>query len=207
MKPYKVQAGDCLASIAAEHHTSWRALWDANPKLRALRKDPGILYPGDIIFVPNAQPTWFPSATGQRHTFVTHRRTSPVRVRFLKGDDSPRGKTEIRLVIDGDEQKRNTDEEGYVTFDIPALAKRGKLYIGADPMSYPVTFGDLDPHDTETGAQARLRHLAYYMHRVDGDIGAWTRRALRAFQLDANIEPTAELDGPTFDALFKRFGS
>jgi len=207
MTRYEVQRGDCLANIAARFKTTWKALWDANPALRELRKQPGVLYPGDIVEIPSTPVPVFVVETNKVHTFIVTRPVHDLRVRFAAGHEHPYANTSIRLEIDGALQETTTDGDGFATFKIPAGAREGKAYLGDDEFGFPVRFGDLDPVDTDTGLQARLRHLGYYMNEVDNDVGPWTRRALLAFQLDASLDPTGEYDDATRRELEKRSGA
>lgn len=45
----RVEAGDTLVRLAAEHGTTWRALWDGN---RGVVRDPNLIYPGQRLAVP-----------------------------------------------------------------------------------------------------------------------------------------------------------
>ncbi|MBI4950473.1 MAG: LysM peptidoglycan-binding domain-containing protein [Myxococcales bacterium] len=55
---YTVQPGDYLVKIAAEHGTTWEAIWShpANAELRQKRGSPDILYPGDVLAIEAAAP-------------------------------------------------------------------------------------------------------------------------------------------------------
>ncbi|MBI4953975.1 MAG: LysM peptidoglycan-binding domain-containing protein [Myxococcales bacterium] len=50
---YTVRPGDYLVKIAAEHGTTWQAIWDhpSNAELRRRRGSPDILYPGDVLAI------------------------------------------------------------------------------------------------------------------------------------------------------------
>ena len=52
---YVVKYGDYLTKIASEHGTTWQAIWNhpANAELRAKRGSPDILYPGDVLQIPD----------------------------------------------------------------------------------------------------------------------------------------------------------
>lgn len=50
---YTVRSGDYLIKIAAEHGTTWQAIWNhpANSALRGRRAGPKELYPGDVLAI------------------------------------------------------------------------------------------------------------------------------------------------------------
>jgi len=54
MPEYIVKQGDCINSIAYEFGFFPKTIWDHsnNSSLKKLRKDPGILYEGDKVFIP-----------------------------------------------------------------------------------------------------------------------------------------------------------
>ena len=55
MPEHMVVAGDCILSIAEENGFQWKTIWNhaANSKLKADRGDPNVLFPGDVVFVPD----------------------------------------------------------------------------------------------------------------------------------------------------------
>ncbi len=55
----------------------------------------------------------------------------------------------------------------------------------------------LDPCSEVTGAQGRLHLLGYGVGSIDGELGARTQAALRAFQAEHDLEVTGELDDAT----------
>ncbi len=52
---YTVEQGDCLDSIAFAHDFFPDTIWNHPPNaaIRAERKDPNILYPGDVLTIPD----------------------------------------------------------------------------------------------------------------------------------------------------------
>ena len=56
--PYTVQSGDWLQKIAEEHgFESWRDLYNHpdNAAFRAKRPDPDVIYPGDVVMIPDRE--------------------------------------------------------------------------------------------------------------------------------------------------------
>jgi peptidoglycan hydrolase-like protein with peptidoglycan-binding domain len=71
--------------------------------------------------------------------------------------------------------------------------------------SYSTSFYQSTPPRTNrrtiAGAQYQLMRSGYYRGRIDGNYGAETAFALRAFQSNAGLVPTGRLDRQTVDAL------
>jgi hypothetical protein len=76
MSEYTVVSGDNLTRIAARHHIHhWQAIYLAaeNAAFRALRPNPDLIYPGDVIHIPRLDEV---SSLDQRPVFV--RRDVPL---------------------------------------------------------------------------------------------------------------------------------
>ncbi len=86
MPEHKVKKGDCLLSIAAQYGISWEKIWNhpKNTKLRQQRQDPNILYPGDIVFVPDKEIKELEAATEQKYQFRKKEATAKLRIRILE---------------------------------------------------------------------------------------------------------------------------
>ena len=54
MRPYVVRQGEHLAGIAARYGFDPQPVWEheANSELREQRRDPQILAPGDLLYIP-----------------------------------------------------------------------------------------------------------------------------------------------------------
>lgn len=68
MPEYAVKQGDCMESIAQKFGLFWEKIWNhpKNVKLNEQRKDPNVLYPGDVVFVPEKEDKEESGATEQR---------------------------------------------------------------------------------------------------------------------------------------------
>ena len=66
MPNHTVVQGECLSSIAAKAGFTVDALWNLpeNAQLKSTRKDPNVLYPGDVVFVPDPRPKLISKSTG-----------------------------------------------------------------------------------------------------------------------------------------------
>jgi len=87
--------GECIYSIAADEGHKWENVWDApeNADLKAARRNPGALLPGDALTLPDKRPKQAEVSTGQSHTFKFGKSTT-IEFRLLgrmpdAGEDEP----------------------------------------------------------------------------------------------------------------------
>ncbi|BBO81497.1 hypothetical protein DSCO28_20630 [Desulfosarcina ovata subsp. sediminis] len=206
---HRVQAGECISSIAAEAGLPWKTIWydDNNADLRQRRQNPNALLPGDSVVV---RPVDLKSETGgteQRHRFRKH--DIPVRLRLRLLDlGEPCANTPYTLTIEGQTINGQTDSDGRLEVTLPPSARSGEFVLRTDDLERKVSLaiGDLDPADTISGAQGRLWNLGYNVGPIDGNLGPRTRNTLKMFQKNNNLEITGELDDATHDALISQFG-
>ncbi|MDI7259578.1 MAG: peptidoglycan-binding protein [Thermodesulfobacteriota bacterium] len=86
MPEYKVKQGDCISSIATRHGLFWEKVWNhpKNAKLKEKRKDPNILYPGDVVFVPDKDKKEESGGTEQKHRFRKKGTPAKLRLRLMR---------------------------------------------------------------------------------------------------------------------------
>ena len=209
MSEHVVQPGECISSIAYHHGIPIEALSEANPDLEAERGEFGILAEGDVVVLPERVPKNVQLGSTGSHRIRLHRTANPVTLRFTRVSGAPQPAQRVVLTVDGVAavQERTTDDDGRVTFMIPARALKGTIVLGDPGVSMPVVFGELDPISTTRGVQSRLKHLGYYSRDVDGKLGPYTYQAVRAFQKENGLSVTSELDPPTRDLLVLRAGT
>jgi len=87
MPNHTVAQGECLSSIAAQAGFTVDTLWNLpqNAQLKQLRKDPNVLYPNDVVFIPDKRLKEIPSATEKRHPFVKKGSAAKLKIRLLDG--------------------------------------------------------------------------------------------------------------------------
>lgn len=206
-----VSAGECLSSIAYEHGHHWKTILTAveNAELRSVRTNHHVLLPGDRLTIPPIRPKEENAGTDERHTYVLRGVPEIFRLRLLDEADEPRANLHYTLVIDGRISEGTTDAEGELKHSIPPNARRATIVIdsGEEQEEIELRLGDLNPKDTITGVQARLRNLGFDCGNVDGVLGPKTRKALHRFQRRSRLEPTGEPDDATINALEGLHGS
>lgn len=86
MPDYKVKQGDCISSIATRHGLFWEKVWNhpKNSRLKEQRKDPNILYAGDVVFVPEKDKKEESGATEQKHRFRKKGTPAKLRLRIME---------------------------------------------------------------------------------------------------------------------------
>ncbi|MCM8799029.1 MAG: peptidoglycan-binding protein [Candidatus Omnitrophica bacterium] len=206
MTEYIVKQGDCLSSIANKFGLFWEKIWNhpQNSQLKELRKDPNILFPGDVVYIPDKEEKEEAVATGQKHRF--RRKGVPEKLELilcLEGE--PRRNEEYELEIDGVFTSAKSDGEGKVSISIPPGARKGKLILIRTGEEFNLDLGHLDPITEITGIQARLVNLGFDVE-VTGKWDEKSKEALRLFQKQNKLEPSGEIDETTRNKLKEVYG-
>lgn len=86
MPIHVVQQGECVNSIAYRHGFAWETVWKdpQNAGLRRKRQIPGVLSPGDEIFIPELRSREESCATEKRHRFKVKGVPAKLRLRLMK---------------------------------------------------------------------------------------------------------------------------
>lgn len=118
----------------------------------------------------------------------------------------PRANVKYLLTIDGVTSEGWTDGEGKIIRPIPPNAQAGHLVVGdatkdEELQEFDLVLGDLDPVETMTGVQQRLRNLGFDPGPIDGEMGPLTSEAIAKFQALCEMEVTGELDDATRQRL------
>jgi N-acetylmuramoyl-L-alanine amidase len=208
MPEHVIQQGDCITSIAWQYGFSPEKIWGLpqNAGLKKLRKDPNVLFPGDVVFIPQKEPKLLDRATGKRHKFKVKGLAAKLRIRLLD-NYKPRKNEHYKLLIDESEFSGQTDGDGWLVQVIPPNAQQGTLVLKDGAEEHPLQLGHLDPIDEISGVQARLRNLGFYSGSIDGEMSDDLETALAGFQRKHNLSHTGQPDQSTKDALKAAYGS
>ena len=211
---HTVVQGECLASIAQKHgFADWRLIYDdpSNADFRKARPNPHIIYPGDVLFVPDKRIKTLAAATGQRHVFRIKRPDCHLRVIVRDEEGQPVASKKFKLTVSGQSIEGTTAADGLIDKPVPADAEEGQLAVwaegdGFEPDEWTVRLGYIDPIETLSGIQARLNNLGYSCGPVDGTDGTLTQAAVRAFQSDHGLKVDGVAGPKTQSSLAQEYG-
>lgn len=201
---HKVVPGDSTTSIGFRYGFFPKTLWDLpdNAALKKLRKDPDVLFPGDVVHVPDKQVKEVDGAINQTHRFRRKGVPAPFRVRLLKRDGTPYANEPYELRVDETTRQGKTDADGYVAEVVSPDARQGRLTLTSAKRVYWFGMGELNPIETVSGLQARLNNLGFTCPR-DGKFDAGTREAVKRFQKTYGLPIRGEVDAATRQKLFE----
>jgi hypothetical protein len=194
---YTVQQGDCLSSIAKQFgFVDWQTIYNdgLNSQFRKLRPDPSVLFPGDLLQIPDKKSKVELRQTAMVHVFQLAKKETRLRMIVRDINGQPLGGKRYKLTVEGEDHEGVLPDDALLDQPIPADALQGELKVWAeddypdDPDTWALKLGHLDPVEQLTGVQARLNNLGYDCGPVDGINGPRTEAAVRAFQKDHGLD-------------------
>lgn len=210
-----VKQGEYLSQIARDYgFASYLTLWNYadNAELKKKRKHPNILYPGDMVVIPDRGERVEARSTDKKHTFQARQETLRLRLQIENTYSEPVSGTDCILSVDSKELSTTSDEDGTVEWKIPrgateaVLLVKERLKIKGTAVAVwyqvPVHVGHLDPVEEASGQMARLANLGYYRlpgEEIDDDE---FRSAVEEFQCDCQLSVDGII-GPKTQAKLK----
>jgi N-acetylmuramoyl-L-alanine amidase len=213
---HTIRQGETLTLIASQNgFRDWRTIYNdpANAAFRTKRPNPDVLFPGDVIIIPDKQHKTENAPTGTRTKFATKSMKLFLRVTLKDFTGKPPGNRRYTLRVDGQSIgpiARRTKPNGLIEQEVPFGAKTARIRIAN--CIWDLDLAHLNPMDRVTdngvtGVQGRLGNLGYDVGPVDGHLGPKTRAALRRFQQDQGLPAvTGQLDSATEAALIAKHG-
>lgn len=207
-RQHRVRQGECLSSIAARYGFFPETLWNLpeNADLANLRQDMNVLFPGDVLFIPDKHPKTESGATEQKHRFRKKNTPAMLRIQLLDMDDNPRTGVNYTLEIDGNLMSGTTDGDGKLEHSIPSDATSGNL-IPENEDAIPLKLGGLDPIDSISGVKQRLSNLGYECGDPNDRMDEELEEALTDFQRKYELAESGRIDQATKDKLQEIHGS
>jgi N-acetylmuramoyl-L-alanine amidase len=186
MPYHQVQQGEWMGSIAAQYGFAlWRPIWKLaeNADLRSKRTDPELLFPGDLVWIPEVKQNFVARPTDSPHKFTRLNDRAKLRLRIVDVDRFIRAFGPIPYLLemeDGSTQSGEISREGQeIEVDLSLRAEKGTLQMrGVEP----ILIGGLDPLNTVSGMQGRLQNLGFDPGPIDNIAGPLTASAVREFQ-------------------------
>jgi hypothetical protein len=201
--PYVIRQGDHLAFLAHKFGFNADAVWNhpSNADLKNLRQAPNILWPTDILHIPDdlvTEPETHSLVMGQTNTFVSSAvPTVTVTIQFTDPSLASQAFTVPEL---SDLSPNPTGADGTATFDVPVTQRSFTIVFTASGVAFAFNVGYLDPVKTLSGVFQRLQNLGYIDRGTGGtqniDIDK-VREALRAFK---GSQPSASSSSPPASA-------
>ncbi|MCC7374822.1 MAG: LysM peptidoglycan-binding domain-containing protein [Verrucomicrobiales bacterium] len=205
---YTVLQGDHIEKIAAKHRLTFKKIWDhaQNSELRALRKNPNVLQPGDRLFLPDATLRVEDASTNARHRFQAKLPKLWLRLDLKKFFSQNLTVDHCRIYVDSDWHELPIPENGIIEVRIPPKLDEAILEIR--DLTYIIKIGELDPVERPLGQIERLRNLGYYVG-TNGDtaLEVCLKGAVWRFQSDYGLKPTGHCDEVTQGKLLQVHGS
>ncbi len=228
-----VAQGEYLPLIALHYgFHDYRVIWEhpSNAALRASRRNPNVLLPGDQIVIPDRTPGTAGAATGRVNAFVAGEDALALNVDFEDASRKPLASRDGVLSLGGRDAtgsfvrakpiSTTTDGDGRLhqpfsgSFVDRAAPTEGAFEMPAQPTSPPAAFrlliGNLDPVDAPSGQQARLNNLGYFAGYAESDVDQleW---ATEEFQCDEKLKDRGLFEDrrknlPTWNHLGRRHG-
>ncbi len=204
MNTHVVSQGECLATIAKRYYfADWRTLYDHpdNAPLKRKRPNPNLLYPGDVLVIPDKQPKQDTVASKLKHQYTLRTLETILRLKVADDEGAAYANRRYQLTFDGAAFEGITGADGLIEHPVAPDADKAELLVWLEdegpPYPWSLAVGHLDPVEDVSGVQARLNNLGFSCGRVDGVLGPKTRAALRAFQASSGLEVTGENSSAT----------
>jgi putative peptidoglycan binding protein/LysM domain-containing protein len=213
MPNHTVKQGECLSSIAAKYgFGDWKALYDdpGNAALKKKRPNPHLLFPGDVVSIPEKKKKQATVKTGQALKLSVKVPARELKLTLHAPDGTPLKNEPYALESEEIFLVGKTDGSGKLEVSVPAKVEALVLQVGGH--TWKLELGHLNPMDNSdddsvSGAQARLRNLGYDPGPADGKLGPRTSRAICAFERAQGLEVTGKLGKKTLDKLKEVHGA
>jgi N-acetylmuramoyl-L-alanine amidase len=214
---YTVVQGDTILRIAKAHgFAKSDSIYQHadNAAYRELRPNPNVIYPGDIINIPDKTPKVVRRATNKTHRFVVSKpEVETLKIKLQnKAGDALQGKR-ITLSVGAQDLDVELGADGLLSIDLPEGTEcEGELKVFFSPSdteptcTFMLELGHLDPVDELSGVQARCNLLGHDCGVVDGIMGSNTRQGIKAFQTHNSLEVDGIAGPLTQQALQKAYG-
>jgi LysM repeat protein len=196
VQPYVVRQGDYLLKLASQFGFDADTVWGdpENQQLNTLRTDPNILFPGDVLQIPDpvaADPTSL--TPGSTNNFVSTPPTATLQVQFIGADGSPLASAAYQIQELPALTGQQTDGSGLATIQVPVSYETLTVVFTDSGAAYQLQVGDMDPINSLSGIFKRLQNLGFIANDMDFDPTNFhvLRSALYLFQQSVSPSPAS----------------
>ena len=195
----QINLGDSIPSLAKDAGHFWPTVRDhpANAELKALRKNPNVLNPGDEVFIPEIEVVEKSKSSDQKHKFKLKGEKLKYKLRLMRLGEPRKGEKYTLILDSGKSIEGSTDGDGNLEQEIPAETKSARLLLDGGKEEKFLRIGHLNPISEISGIQQRLNNLGYQAGPEDGAMNDQLRKALSAFQGRYGLKQTGEPDDAT----------
>ncbi len=207
MIPYVIKQGDYLTQLAHDLGFDKDSVWqdDKNADLRAKRPNPEILYPGDLLYLPEKEPAPSEMAQGSENSYAADVPTVKVTLVFTNADPSLANEP---FEVEGlPLTTGTTDGDGQFEFDVPVIVREFTVTFKNQEYTYHVLVGSVDPATEESGIRTRLSNLGLYRRAADDEDADALAGAVAEFQRTNSIPITGAVDDATREAIVAAHGN
>jgi peptidoglycan hydrolase-like protein with peptidoglycan-binding domain len=212
-----VKQGEHLSQIAFEAgFRNFEVIWNdpVNADLKKKRQNPNVLFPGDVVVIPERNTKQESAATDQRHRFKVTIPKLELRIRLLGLDSKPAAGVEVEVTIDGNVTPITTPGDGMIEQLLSPTARGGSIRFKDERTPFKqqipieVKVGHLDPVEEESGQRGRLNALGYEAGdpAKSGDGSLEFRSAVEEFQCDHGLKVDGVVGAQTRKKLQAVYG-
>ena len=161
-RPYVIRQGDHLAKLAYLHGFEAMAVWqhDKNAELRQ-RRDPGVLNPGDVLYIPTSGQPGLAVQRGDAHRYQAAIPMLEMQLVFTD-DRAPLADEPCEVLgCVGSPLETKLDANGVLKLQISVLTSSVEVYFPRAQIRHVLGVGAMDPADTVMGELKRLQNLGY----------------------------------------------
>jgi N-acetylmuramoyl-L-alanine amidase len=149
-----------------------------------------VLLPGEVVYVPPAQPKWIEARPGNLYVLLRKGTESRLKIRLTFGMEPLTGFQYLLQIPGFPDIVDNTNDQGEIDRTVPATTSDFKLTFGPWPLTLPLKLETLAPLADTRGVQQRLINLGYPCPSADFANDFWSAAYLRRFQEMTSEEPT-----------------
>jgi hypothetical protein len=169
----------------AEGTAALSGLDPKNAAVKAQRKSPNILHPGDIVYFARAKREGLALQKGTTNTYKAKVPKMSVALTF-NNHKGPLANEPYVVEGLGEHEEGSTDGAGKLTIHVPVHLREVHVAFPGQSIGYPVRIGDIDPIDEPAGVRERLQHLGHHAPPAgeisEDDLDERDRRSIAAFQ-------------------------